>query len=64
MTELYELEAENIALAIAWSLSTGKDHLDHHTWLDLHKQMLSQIWKFAGKIRKTELQNPDFLKVY
>ena len=64
MTELYELEAENIALAIAWFTSTGKDHLNHQTWLDLHKQMLSQIWKFAGKIRKVELQNSDFLKVY
>lgn len=64
MTELYELEAENIALAISWSFSTGKDHLDHHTWLDLHKHMLCDVWKFAGKIRKIELQNPDFLKVY
>lgn len=61
MTELYELESENNAEGIAWSRSTAKDHLDYTTWLELHKQMLGNVWKFAGIIRKTELANSDFL---
>lgn len=60
MTELYEQEAENIALGVAWTLSTNKDHLDYLVWLELHKQMLSDVWKFAGSVRKKELANPDF----
>lgn len=64
MTELYELEMENNALGIAWSITTKKDHLDYYTWLELHKQMLGDIWTFAGKIRTTELGNPDFHKPY
>lgn len=64
MTELYELESENIAMGIAWSTSTHKDHTSQEVWLELHKQMLGDVWKFAGLIRKAELQNPDFLKPY
>jgi fido (protein-threonine AMPylation protein) len=64
MSELYELESENIALGIAWTKSTNKDHLDYLTWLELHKHILCDIWKFAGTIRKVELQNPDFHKPY
>ena len=64
MTELYELESENIALGIAWSNSTRRDHTSQDIWLELHKQMLGDVWKFAGTIRKTELQNPEFLKPF
>jgi len=64
MTELYELESENIALGIAWSNSTRKDHTSQEVWLELHKQMLCDVWRFAGQIRKTELQNPEFLKPF
>ena len=60
MTELYELESENNALGIVWSKSTEKDHLDYMTWIELHKHMLDQVWKFAGTIRKVELANTDF----
>lgn len=60
MTELYELESENIALGIAWSQSMVKDHLDYMVWLELHKHMLKEIWKFAGTPRDIELANPDF----
>jgi fido (protein-threonine AMPylation protein) len=60
MPELYELESENIALGISWSKSTSKSHLDYLTWLELHKHMLYDIWKFAGVIRMKELANPDF----
>jgi Fic-DOC domain mobile mystery protein B len=60
MSELYELESENIAQGIVWSQSTNKDHLDYTVWLELHKQMLKNVWKFAGIIRTTELANSDF----
>jgi len=64
MTELYELESENNAEGIAWCRSTNKDHLEYTTWLELHKKMLGNVWKFAGLIRKTELANTDFLMPY
>lgn len=64
MSELYELESENIAIGIAWSKSTSKNHLDYLTWLELHKHMLFEIWKFAGTIRKIELANVDFHQPY
>ena len=61
MTELYEHEVENIAFGIAWSLSTNKNHLDYLVWLELHKHLLGDVWKFAGSVRKKELANPEFL---
>lgn len=64
MTELYEHEIENIAEGIAWTSSTRKNHLEYPTWLELHKQMLGKIWKFAGVIRTIELANADFHKPY
>lgn len=64
MTELYEHEIDNIAEGIAWYGSTTKNHLEYPTWLELHKQMLGKIWKFAGVIRTKELANPDFHKPY
>jgi len=64
MTELYELESENIAEGILWSQQTTKHHLDYLTWLELHKHMLSNVWSFAGKPRKNELMNSDFHKPY
>ena len=64
MTELYEHEIENIAEGISWCQSTNKNHLEYPTWLELHKQLLGKIWKFAGSVRTTELANNDFLKPY
>lgn len=64
MSELYEHEVENIATGIAWTLSTQKSHTDYSVWLEIHKQMLCDVWKFAGKIRVTELANTDFHKPY
>lgn len=61
MTELYELEIENIALGIAWCQGTSVNHLDYAQWIELHRRMYGEVWKFAGVIRKTELNNPDFL---
>jgi Fic-DOC domain mobile mystery protein B len=64
MTELYEHEIENIAEGIAWIQMTNKDHMDYMVWLELHKRMLGNIWKFAGKIRTTELANTEFHMPY
>jgi Fic-DOC domain mobile mystery protein B len=64
MTELYELEIENIALGIEWAKKTKKDHRDYLVWLELHRHMLKDVWKWAGKVRTRELANPDFLMPY
>jgi Fic-DOC domain mobile mystery protein B len=60
MGELYELESENIAKGILWSQATGKDHLDYAVWIEVHRQMFNDVWKFAGLVRTTELANADF----
>jgi len=64
MTDLYELEKVNIAFGIEWSKSSGKNHFDYLNWIELHKHMLRDVWKFAGVVRTTELNNPDFLKSF
>lgn len=64
MTELYEHEETNIALGISWMRATKKNHTDYMVWLEIHKHMLGEIWKFAGKPRSQELSNPDFLKPF
>lgn len=64
MAELYEHEIENIAEGIAWLRSVDRDHRDYTFWLEIHKRMLSKVWKWAGLIRKRELANPDFLMPY
>lgn len=64
MTELYEHEIENIAEGIAWIQSTNKNHIDYLVWMELHRHMLGNIWKFAGKIRNTELANTEFHMPY
>jgi len=64
MTDLYELEKVNIAFGIEWSKSNGKNHFDSLNWIELHKHMLRDVWKFAGVVRTTELNNPDFLKSF
>jgi Fic-DOC domain mobile mystery protein B len=64
MAELYEHEIENIAEGIAWLRSSDRDYRDYTFWLEIHKRMLSKVWKWAGQIRKRELANPDFLMPY
>jgi Fic-DOC domain mobile mystery protein B len=64
MKELYAFENLNIAIGIEWSKTTKKNHLDYLVWLELHKKMLCDTWRFAGKVRKTELQNSDFHKSF
>jgi Fic-DOC domain mobile mystery protein B len=64
MTELYEQERENIALAILWLDSSKANIYDNLFWLELHKRMYSNVWKFAGRIRTVELNNTDFNMPY
>ncbi len=64
MTELYEHEETNIALGINWVRTTKTIHTDYTVWLEIHKHMLGDVWKFAGKPRLVELANSDFLKSY
>ncbi len=53
--ELNAAEQENIARAQQWALSRARaDILTEKFVLDLHKRMLKDVWKWAGKYRRTE----------
>jgi Fic-DOC domain mobile mystery protein B len=61
--ELDEYEESNIAEGLVWLF--GRDHQDfllYQFWLKLHRRLFSKVWKWAGKIREHELQNPFFKK--
>lgn len=59
--ELDEYEEQNIAEGLIWLNSRdNKDCLDFVFWLKLHQRLFNQVWKWAGKIRRHELNNPDF----
>ena len=54
--ELNEAEQENILRAQAWALkrSTRVDILTEDFIIELHRRMLKEVWKWAGKFRRTE----------
>ncbi len=52
--ELNEAEQENIARAQDWALKSRRDVLAEKFISDLHKQMLSDVWRWAGKFRRSE----------
>lgn len=54
--ELDAAEQENIARAQQWALkrSARTDILTESFVLELHRRMLNDVWKWAGKYRKTE----------
>jgi fido (protein-threonine AMPylation protein) len=60
MSELYQHERINNAVGVDWCKSTQKDHLDYMVWLEVHKHMYDEIWKFAGKVKVKEHANADF----
>lgn len=62
--ELNEYELQNIAKGQAWLLKSQHNYLKYDFWLDLHKKMYCDVWKFAGTIRKVELNNPVFKMPY
>jgi Fic-DOC domain mobile mystery protein B len=53
-SELNEAEQENIARAQDWALGRKRDPLTEKFIRDLHKRMLGEVWKWAGKLRKSE----------
>ncbi len=53
-SELNEAEQENIARAQDWALGRKRDPLTEKFIMDLHKRMLGDVWKWAGKFRKSE----------
>ena len=52
--ELNAAEQENIARGQSWALSRRRDLLSEKFLKDLHKQMLGDVWRWAGKFRKSE----------
>jgi Fic-DOC domain mobile mystery protein B len=54
--ELNEAEQENIVRAQAWALNLNRrrDLLTKKFVKDLHRQMLGDVWRWAGKFRTTE----------
>ena len=52
--ELNEAEQENIARAHGWALSRSRDLLSEKFIRDLHRRMLGDVWRWAGKFRTSE----------
>jgi Fic-DOC domain mobile mystery protein B len=52
--QLNEAEQIGIAEADRWAFRRQRDVLDEDFLLDLHKRMLSSVWKWAGTFRTTE----------
>jgi Fic-DOC domain mobile mystery protein B len=55
-SELDEFEQKNIETAVAWTLSRNyklDEILSEKFILEVHKRMFGQVWKWAGKFRKS-----------
>jgi Fic-DOC domain mobile mystery protein B len=52
--ELNEAEQENIAHAQDWALARKRDPLSEKFVTDLHRRMLGDVWRWAGKFRTSE----------
>jgi len=55
--ELDQMEQVNIQLGLAWLSGkpvSYKQLLTDHTARELHKQLFSKVWKWAGQYRHTE----------
>lgn len=52
--ELNEAEQENIMRAQNWALARRRDLLSERFITDLHKRMLGDVWRWAGKFRLSE----------
>jgi Fic-DOC domain mobile mystery protein B len=53
-SELNEAEQENIARAQDWALARKRDPLSEKFLRELHRRMLGEVWKWAGKFRTSE----------
>ena len=64
MRELNQLEQSNIADAFVWAEKQGLDELLTGTFVfKLHERMFGQVWKWAGKMRKSN-KNIGVMKEY
>jgi Fic-DOC domain mobile mystery protein B len=52
--ELNEAEQENIYRAQNWALATRRELLTEKFVKDLHRRMLGDVWRWAGKFRTSE----------
>ncbi|MGA3211917.1 MAG: mobile mystery protein B [Terriglobales bacterium] len=52
--ELNEAEQENIARAQDWALNRERDPLSEQFIKTLHRRMLGDVWRWAGKFRMSE----------
>jgi Fic-DOC domain mobile mystery protein B len=53
-SELNEAEQENIVRAQDWALNRKRDPLNEKFVRDLHRKMLGDVWRWAGKFRNSE----------
>jgi Fic-DOC domain mobile mystery protein B len=53
-SELNEVEQANIARAQDWAMSRRRDLLNEKFVRDLHRRMLGDVWRWAGKFRTSE----------
>jgi Fic-DOC domain mobile mystery protein B len=53
-SELNAAEEENIARAQNWAFSRRRDPLSETFIRDLHRQMLGEVWRWAGSFRTSE----------
>lgn len=52
--ELNQAEQENIARGQDWALARPRDLLTEKFVLELHRRMLGDVWRWAGKFRTSE----------
>jgi Fic-DOC domain mobile mystery protein B len=52
--ELNEAEQENIARAQDWALNRRRDPVSEESVKELHRRMLGEVWRWAGKFRASE----------
>ncbi|MGA2218671.1 MAG: mobile mystery protein B [Terracidiphilus sp.] len=53
-SELNAAEQANIMRAQSWALSRRRDLLSEKFVKDLHRQMLGEVWRWAGKFRTSD----------
>ena len=53
-SELNAAERENIARGQDWALGRKRDPLTEMFIRELHRRMLGDVWKWAGKFRQSE----------
>jgi Fic-DOC domain mobile mystery protein B len=53
-SELNAAEQENITRAQSWALARRRDLLNEKFVRDLHRRMLAEVWRWAGRFRTSE----------